>query len=37
VRAFSNIGLLSRIAIMYESRYVEWDVDMVFEEPEAEL
>jgi hypothetical protein len=28
VRVFSNLGLLLRIA-MYESRYVEWDVDMV--------
>jgi hypothetical protein len=35
VRSFSNLGLLSRDA-MYESGYVEWDVDMVFEEPEAE-
>jgi hypothetical protein len=35
VRSFSNLGLLSRSA-MYESVYVEWDVDMVFEEPEAE-
>jgi hypothetical protein len=36
VRSFSNLGLLSR-SDMCESGYVEWDVDMVFEEPEAEL
>jgi hypothetical protein len=35
VRSFSNLNLLSRCA-MYESGYVEWDVEMVFEEPEAE-
>jgi hypothetical protein len=35
VRSFSNLGLLSR-SDMYASGYVEWDVDMVFEEPEAE-
>jgi hypothetical protein len=35
VRSFSNLGLLSR-SDMYDSGYVEWDVDMVFEEPEAE-
>jgi hypothetical protein len=35
VRSFSNLGLLSRSTV-YESGYFEWDVDMVFEEPEAE-
>jgi hypothetical protein len=35
VRSFSNLGFLSR-SDMYESGYVERDVDMVFEEPEAE-
>jgi hypothetical protein len=35
VRSFSNLGLLSRNT-MYESGYGEWDVDMIFEEPEAE-
>jgi hypothetical protein len=35
VRSFSNLGLLSR-SDMYESGYVEWDVEMVFEEPDAE-
>jgi hypothetical protein len=34
----SGLGLLSRSSamLMNESGYVEWDVDMVFEEPEAE-
>jgi hypothetical protein len=35
VRLFSNLGLLSRSDV-YESGYVEWDVDTVFEEPEPE-
>jgi hypothetical protein len=35
MRSFSNLGLLSRSAV-YESGHVEWDVDMVFEEPETE-
>jgi hypothetical protein len=37
VRSFSNLGLLPRSAsAVYESGHVKWDVDMVFEEPEAE-
>ncbi len=35
VRSFSNLNLLSRNA-MYESGFVEWDLEMIIDEPEEE-